>query len=185
MTTGVVRRATSNKEVKMTSLYSFVEIYIRALEAADHLLTKGLAFAQEKGVSDRDMLGWRLVDDMNPLSFQFAVMINFSNGWMARAVGLPVPEAVIGADLDGAGFKTALANARAFLAGITSDQINSNDETPITHKIGDIMEPTLPAGQWVRGFGLTNIHFHLSMVYAILRMNGAPLGKIDLFPSGL
>jgi uncharacterized protein len=169
----------------MTSLYSFVEVYVRALETAEHLLGKGLIFAQEKGVSGSDMLGWRLVDDMNPLSFQFAVMINFSNGWIARAVDLPVPEPVIGADLDGAGMKEALSDAKALPASISPEQINRNDDMPITHKIGDIMEPTLPAGQWIRGYGLTNIHFHLSMVYAILRLKGAPLGKIDLFPSGL
>jgi uncharacterized protein len=169
----------------MTSLYSFVEIYVRALQTAEHLLGKGLAFAEEKGVAETDMLGWRLVDDMNPLSFQFAILINFCNGWVARAAGVPIPETIIGADLDSAGFKTALTDAKAFLAGITPDQINANEELSITHKLGDIMEPTLPAGQWIRGYGLTNIHFHLSMAYAILRLKGVPVGKIDLFPTGL
>ena len=43
------------------------------------------------------------------------------------------------------------------------------------------MEPTLPAGQWLSVFATTNIYFHLSMAYAILRMKGVPIGKIDLF----
>ncbi len=169
----------------MTSLFSFVEIYRRALEAADHILGKGIAYAAEKGVSEQDMLGWRLVDDMNPLSFQLAVVINFSNGWMARAAGLAVPEAIDGAATDVAGFKAAISDAKSFLGGLTADQINDRDDAPVTFKIGEIMEPTLPSGQWIRGFATTNIHFHVSMAYAILRMKGVPLGKIDLFPSGL
>ena len=169
----------------MTNLFSFVEIYRRALEAADHILDKGAIFAAENGVSESDMLGWQLVDDMNPLSFQLAVAINFSNGWMARAAGIAVPEAIDGSATDVAGFKAAISGAKSFLAGLTDDQINDRDEAPVTFKIGDIMEPTLPAGQWIRGFATTNIHFHMSIAYAILRMKGVPLGKIDLFPSGL
>jgi uncharacterized protein len=171
--------------MNMTSLYSFVEIYGRALGTADHLLAKGLAFAGEQGASEQEMLGWRLVEDMNPLSFQLAVIVNFSNGWIARAAGVAVPQSIDSAALDAAGFKVAIAAARAFLGGITSDQINDRDEAPITFKIGDTMEPTLPAGRWLTGFATTNVYFHLSMAYAILRMKGVPLGKIDLFPSGL
>jgi uncharacterized protein len=169
----------------MTSLYSFVEIYTRALYAAEHILGKGVTFAGEKGIAEQDMLGWRLVEDMNPLSFQLAVIINFSNGWVARAAGVAVPESIEGAAMDAAGFKAAIADTRAFLGRITPDQINTRDQALITFKIGDIMEPTLPASQWLTGFATTNIHFHLSMAYAILRLKGVPLGKIDLFPSGL
>jgi uncharacterized protein len=171
--------------MKMTSLYSFVEIYARALQTADHLLAKGLAFAGEKGVAEQEMLGWRLVDDMNPLCFQLAIIINFSNGWVARTAGLVVPEAIEGAAQDAASFKAAIADARAFLGQITPDQINDRDQASITYKIGDIMEPTLPASQWLTGFATMNIHFHLSIAYAILRLKGVPLGKIDMFPSGL
>ncbi|ETS83082.1 hypothetical protein PFICI_04958 [Pestalotiopsis fici W106-1] len=43
---------------------------------------------------------------------------------------------------------------------------------------------SLPAGefvgkQFILGFGVPNIYFHLNMVYAILRMKGVPLGKAD------
>jgi uncharacterized protein len=169
----------------MTSLYSFVEIYRRDLQTAEHLLDKGTAFALEKGFSEKDMLGWRVIEDMNPLSFQLAVVINFVRGWVTRAADLPVPEAIEGAALDVAGFKTAFAEARTLLEGITANQIDPRDDALITFKIGDMMEPTLPAGRWLQGFATTNIHFHLSMVYAILRMKGVPLGKIDMFPAGL
>ena len=52
-------------------------------------------------------------------------------------------------------------------------------------KIGDVMEPTLPAGQWLTVFATTNLYFHLSTAYGILRAKGAPIGKPDIFASGL
>ena len=47
------------------------------------------------------------------------------------------------------------------------------------------MEPTLPTGQWLSVFATTNIYFHLSIAYAILRSKGVPIGKIDLFAGQL
>jgi uncharacterized protein len=167
------------------SLHSFIGIYTRVLDTLSHLLRQGVAFAESQNVSTADMLEWRLAEDMNPLSFQFAVTINFITGWSARIAGLPEPQALIAADCDIAAFEAAIAAARVQLDSITPALLEGRDELPITFKIGDIMEPTLPAQQWITGFASTNIHFHLSMVYAILRMKGVALGKRDLFPTGL
>ena len=84
-----------------------------------------------------------------------------------------------------AGFHTAIADARAWLATLKPEQLVSREDTPLTHKLGTGMEPTLPGGQWITSFGLTNISFHTSMVYAILRAKGVTIGKSDLFPLGL
>jgi uncharacterized protein len=54
----------------------------------------------------------------------------------------------------------------------------------VTFDLG-MMEPTLPAGQWLTGFATTNFYFHLSIAYAILRSRGVPLAKPDLFGGGL
>ena len=47
------------------------------------------------------------------------------------------------------------------------------------------MEPTLPVGQWITGFSTTNLYFHLSTAYGILRSKGVQIGKRDLFAGGL
>ncbi|MBK8629025.1 MAG: DUF1993 family protein [Sphingomonadales bacterium] len=167
------------------SLYSFVPMYRRVIETAAHLLAKGKAHAAAHDISEADMLAWTLAEDMLPLSFQLAVVRNFSLGWTARAADLPVPEAVIGAEMNMEAFEAAFAEAIAALDAMTADQFAGRDEASITFKIGDIMEPTLPAGQWITGFATTNIYFHLSMIYAILRMKGVALGKLDMFPAGL
>ena len=166
------------------SLFSFVDLYRRQLDIAAHLLGKGADHAAAHHIPEGDMLGWRLAEDMHPLSFQLMVVINFSQLWTARAVDLPVPEAVT-ADLDVAGYRSAIAAAKAWLDTLTPKQFAGRDETPFSFEIMPGMAPTMPAERWVTGFGMTNIAFHASMAYAILRTNGVALGKIDIFPGGL
>jgi hypothetical protein len=98
--------------------------------------------------------------------------------------GLPLP-AEIGVDVGLPEFKAAIANAKAYLADLTPEQFAGRDDVPLTVTIGTGMEPTLPSGQWLTVFATTNLYFHLSTAYGILRSKGVPIGKIDLFASGL
>jgi len=166
-----------------TNLFSFIDLFSRQVATAQHLLAKGVEHAKATGVSEADMLGWRLIEDMQPLAFQLTVVCNFSQAWPARVAGLPVPAEV--ADLDVAGFQAALAAAKAWLAARTPEEFADRDDVPLTYMIGTGMEPTLPSGQWLRVFATTNIYFHLSTAYGILRSKGAPIGKIDMFAGGL
>lgn len=170
-------------ETVTVCLFTFVDLYAKGLTTLDHLLAKGAEFAASKGVSEADMLDWRLIDDMNPLSFQAIVAINFSKQWPARAAGLPVPEN-IREDLDLAGYRAEIANAKTYLAALKAEQFEGRDTAPVTFNLG-VMEPTLPAGQWLTGFATTNFYFHLSIAYAILRNRGVQIGKPDLFAGGL
>lgn len=167
------------------SLSSFVDIYVRALDAAAHLLARGEAFASEQGMTEADLLGLRLAEDMHPLSFQVGTVVNFSRSWIARAADLSPPEGITAADLDLAGLKAAIAQSHAFLTKLDPAALAGRDEVALTVQITDTLVPTLPVERWIASFATTNIHFHLSMIYAILRHHGVPLGKIDLFPTGL
>ena len=165
--------------------YTFVEMYAHALDSAAHLLTKGAEFAKSKGVSEKDMLDWRLIEDMHPLAFQVMVICNFSRQYPARVAGLEDPKS-IAADLDVAGLHAAIAEAKAYLAALKPEQFEGRDEMPLTVPIGDgSMKPTLPGLRWLSIFATTNLYFHLSTLYDILRARGVPLGKTDLFTAGL
>ena len=165
--------------------YSFVGMYALVLDAAEHLLTKGAEHAAATGVSESEMLDWQLIGDMQPLRFQIMVVCNFTRQWPARVADLPLPESV-SADLDLAGFKAAVTDAKTYLAALTPEQFEGRDQAPLTIPIGDGgMKPTLAAGRWLTVFATTNIYFHLSTAYDILRAKGAPIGKMDLFAGGL
>jgi hypothetical protein len=164
-------------------LFTFVDLYSKGLGTLENLLTKGAAFAASQGVSEADMLEWRLIDDMQPVRFQANVVLNFARQWPARVAGLPIPADVAG-DLDVAGYKAAIADAKAYLAGLKAEQFEGRDQVAITFNLGQF-EPTLPAGQWLSSFATTNLYFHLSTAYGILRHKGVQIGKPDLFAGGL
>ncbi len=164
-----------------TNLYSFVDIFDRALDTAAHILTKGAEFAKTNGVSETEMLGWRLIGDMEPLRFQLMVVCNFTQQWPARAVGLPVP-ADIEVGLSVAEFQTAIAASKAYLAALKPEQFAGRDDVPMTVSLGNgTWEPTFSTERWLTTFANTNILFHLSTAYGILRSQGVAIGKVDLF----
>jgi hypothetical protein len=164
-------------------LFTFINLFDRQVGTLDHLLTKGAEFCKAQGLPEEAFLDWRLVDDMNPFRFQAMVVCNFVRLWPARVAGLPLP-AEIADGLDLAGFRAAVADARAYLTGLKREQFVGRDEVPLTVQIGPGMEPTLPSAQWLTVFANTNIYFHLSMAYAILRMKGVQIGKVDVFAGG-
>jgi hypothetical protein len=166
------------------NLFTFVDLYSRVLETADHILTRGEAHARSIGVGEAEMLDWRLIDDMQP-GFQLMVVCSFSQQWPARVAGLAVPKDV-DQGLGAAGFHAAIKESKAFLAGLSPERFEGRDDVPLTVSIASgAMEPTLPAGRWLTIFATTNLYFHLSAAYAILRAKGVQIGKADLFPTGL
>ncbi|HZZ69434.1 MAG TPA: DUF1993 domain-containing protein [Phenylobacterium sp.] len=166
------------------SLFSFVDLYSRQLATLDHLMTKGAEFAKAQGEPEEAFLDWRLIDDMAPFRFQAMVVCNFSRQWPARVVGLDLP-AAIEPEIDLAGFRAAIADAKAYLAALTPQQFAGRDEVPLTVEIGNGMTPTLPSAQWLTVFATTNLYFHLSTAYGILRAKGVQIGKPDMFAGGL
>ena len=162
-------------------LFSFVGMFDKQLASAAHLLDRGEAFA---GPDAESMLDWRLVEDMNALRFQLRTVVNFTRSFAARAAGLEPPTDIADA-LDLAGFRAAITDARRYLGTLTPAQFAGRDDVPLTVTLGNGLAPTLPAGQWLSGFATTNIYFHLSIAYAILRARGVPIGKLDLFSAGL
>lgn len=165
-------------------LFTFVRLFRTQLRVARHLLNKGTEHARGQGVGEEEMLDWRLIDDMQPLRFQLAVVVNDAQGWLARAAGVPGPQDVA-RDAGGNELRAAIDRAGAFLDALSSEQFVGREQESITHKLGETLEPTLPTGQWLSGFATTNLYFHLSIAYAILRARGVPLGKADLFAGGL
>jgi uncharacterized protein len=167
-----------------TTLRTFLDLYVRALDTAAHILCKGAEHAAGLGVLESEMLDWRLIDDMQPLRFQLMVVCNFTRQWPARVAGLPLP-GEIGADLSVAQFQEEIAASKAWLEALAPDAFDAREDEPLTVTLGTGISPTLSAARWLTGFATTNVYFHLHMAYAILRSRGTEIGKTDLFPTGL
>ncbi len=164
--------------------FTFVELFRKQIAVTAHLLGKAEAHVATSGAGAEAFLDWRLTDDMHPLRFQITVVCNFGTAWPARVADVPEPAAIT-SDLDLQGFRDALARADAFLATLTPEQFAGRDDLPYTRELMPGMAPTMSFGQWLTSFAATNVYFHVSMIYAILRARGVPLGKIDAFGGSL
>ncbi len=166
----------------IVSLATVVARFPAALATLDHLLTKGEEHARADNIAPDDILEWRLAPDMFPLRGQVQSVINLAVQWASRAAGVTVPSSIQG-ETGLAGLRAALADATAFLSTISPDQFAGRDGVLLDLDLGAV-KPTMPIGQWITGFATTNLYFHLSIAYAILRSRGVALSKPDLFAGG-
>lgn len=155
----------------------------KKLASLDHLLGKASELAAQMGIGEAELLDWSLAPDMHPLRSQAQYACNLVRQWAERAAGLAA-----GRDIEGPcdieELRTGVADVRSLLQGLEPSLIDGRDELLVTLDLV-VVKPTMPLGQWVSGFAATNIIFHLSTFYAILRSRGAALGKADLFAGGL
>jgi uncharacterized protein len=154
----------------------------KALDVADHLLSKASDTAKAEGRTEAEVLEWRLAADMFPLKKQFELVAKLVRDWASRAVGDDGPPDLPAESVGD--LRLSLSASRQLLFSLAPQRFADRDDIELTVELGQI-QPRLSTGQWILGFATTNIIFHLSVAYAILRSQGVPLGKPDLFAGGL
>ena len=117
----------------------------------------------------------RLIDDMKPLSFQVESVSNTVTKSLRKLTG---NEDIKDLDdfEDGCTLDQLIERAEKnleLLESIKPESLADQDQI-IKHPFGD-MSPR----QFILGFPLPNVFFHLQTAYAILRMKGVDLGKAD------
>ena len=134
-----------------------------------------LAKAESHGFTALDA---QLTPDMFPLAFQVGQVAAHSAGAIAAvregrfSPGGSLPEATY------AGFKARLAEADAALADVTEADMEGFIGGTTIFAFRDRQMP-FKSEDFLLSFSQPNFYFHASMVYAILRQQGVPLGKMD------
>ncbi|GAA4047096.1 DUF1993 domain-containing protein [Parerythrobacter jejuensis] len=156
------------------SLYDLaIPTYRNMLQALDRFLAK----AEDHSEGDA-LLAERLSEDMHPLSTQVRFVTNLPFEGLQRLTGKPFtsleedPETL-------AASRKLVAEALQRLATFTTDDFPAAD-TALEMEIPNGMTFDLTAEQHLRDWSFPNFYFHTSAAYAILRMKGIPLGKLDL-----
>ena len=162
----------------MTSLYDLtVPAFRRGFASLSAILTIGETYARDQGISEADLLGCRLIEDMAPLTAQVQRASDTAKSAMVRIGGVPM---VSMADEESsfAELQQRIAATLAFLDGVPRDAIDGREGAPVT-----LVTPSqtfeFTAQSYVLGFVLPNFYFHLTTAYAVLRMRGVPIGKMD------
>ncbi|KAF5022742.1 hypothetical protein F66182_5205 [Fusarium sp. NRRL 66182] len=144
-----------------------------ALSSLGCLLTE----AEKHPLADR-LPGARLYEDMNPLSFQVHAATRFSEKLVARLSGREsiefTDEIVTFADMH-----ARIAKAQKLLSQADKETVNRHGEEVAPTALPSAGTMDISGKAFAMGAAIPNINFHLSMVYAILRKEGVPLGKKD------
>jgi hypothetical protein len=124
------------------------------------------------------LLGAALAPDMFPFPFQVKQVAVHSAGAIAAVkAGVFSPD-IAPPPTDIAGLDTLLADADASLAALDPAAVDALAAVPMQFRFRDrVMDFT--GADFLLSFSQPNFFFHASMVYALLRSHGVPVGKRD------
>ena len=161
------------------SLYdASVACFVQSLSGVSGVLEKARAHCEATGVNPDDLVGYRLVDDMLPFSFQVVSVAHHSIGAIEGvkagvfSPGGPAPEPGY------LGLQKLIADAQIALAALSPDEVNALEGKDMVFKMGEMQMPFNAEG-FLLSFSLPNLHFHAATAYDILRLKGVALGKRD------
>tara|TARA_R110000744_G_scaffold36034_3_gene83182 strand:+ start:63750 stop:64283 length:534 start_codon:yes stop_codon:yes gene_type:complete len=146
--------------------------------ALDGILAKAAAHAAEHKVDEAVYLDWRLTPDMFALKRQVQLVSDFSVRGLSRLAGqdpVSIPDTEASFD----DLRARLAAARAAVWALPAAALDADPSGEISFPAGPGKEMTLPRHAFVQNYVLANVLFHASMVYALVRNMGVPVGKRD------
>ena len=149
----------------------------RAMRNLDAILDKALASAEARKIDPAVLLGSRLAPDMFPLLRQVQIACDFAKGPMARLAGIDNPK-FEDSETSVPELKARIARTLEFIKGIPEASLADAEDREISIQAGS---KTLEFNglDYLVGFALPNLNFHMCMAYAILRHNGVDVGKRD------
>ena len=160
------------------SLYdASVPVFIRGLDQLTHILGKGLAHAQAKGLDPATLVQARLAPDMLTLAGQVQRASDASKLAAARLGGMTAPSFP---DTESTydELLARVAKTRDFLVGVDRATIDGQESREVRLKVGD-GEIVFDAQRYLLQFAIPNFFFHVTTAYDVLRHVGVPVGKRD------
>ena len=163
----------------------------QALSSLDGVLAIGQAFVRSHALDERELVQHRLAPDMLCLARQVEIVADGVRGAMARLAGQLAPDderaafAVFNRGDDAAfgalpeGFdalRRLVAEARRDVQRLAAGAAGADPEATISVARGG-QARVFTAQDFVDRYLLPNLYFHITIVYALLRAAGAPLGK--------
>ena len=161
------------------SLYDIsVASYLQTLRAVSGFLAKGRTHFEASETPLDEIVETRLRDDMNPFRFQVVSVVHHSLGCIRGLQRGSFSPPDFGEDLDYAGLEQLVTDAAERLQEFEPDAINALEGEPLKFST-QRFELNFIAEKFVMSFSLPNFYFHATTAYDILRMKGAPIGKLD------
>ena len=151
--------------------------FVNALQNLSAILDKAQAHADAKKLDVLILTSYRLYPDMLPMTRQVQIACDAAKGAMARLAGVEIPKHE-DTETSFVELKARIAKTIDFVRTFKPAQIDGTEDKEIVLKIQG-NDVKLTGMQYLLGFALPNLYFHITTAYNILRHNGVEIGKRD------
>jgi uncharacterized protein len=152
-----------------------VPVFLRYLERLNVFIDLAQAHSRSTSVTESSILSARLAPDMLPFETQIATAANFTLRACFPLAGLPIPPyGEFPSSFDG--LRARLQRATNLLSSLPPDNFQDAASRTLTSQAGSATV-SLPAQEFLLLYALPNFFFHVATAYAILRNQGAKIGK--------
>tara|TARA_R110000868_G_scaffold104509_9_gene287707 strand:+ start:529 stop:1047 length:519 start_codon:yes stop_codon:yes gene_type:complete len=154
-----------------------VPVFTRMLNNLLVVMDKAEANATERKFDTSVLAQARLAPDMIAFSGQVLIATDHVKGCISRLAGREIP---VWPDTEKTfeELRTRIAKALDLLASTRPEDLADSDTREVVLKLGGNDMP-LSGLDYLTKFAMPNFYFHVTTAYAILRANGAPIGKRD------
>lgn len=159
------------------SLYQLSAVQMsKMLRNLDGCLEKAAAFAEAKGSSPDDLVNCRLSFDMRPLVFQVQAACDTAKFAVARLAGVDAPSHP-DTETTFAQLRARIGAVLEFIATVDEKQFAGAAEREV--KLSFLPGQAMYGTDYLSEMSLPNFYFHVTTAYALLRMSGVKIGKMD------
>ena len=150
----------------------------RMLSNLSHILAKAEQFVAAKKIDPAALTTYRLAPDMLPFTRQILIACDAVKIGVARLGGVEAPK-FDDTETTLAQLQERIQKTLAFIATVPAAALDGSEDKEITFPAGPGKTRTLSGQDYLTGWMLPNMYFHITTAYAILRHNGVDVGKID------
>lgn len=153
----------------------------QAFRGLTNVLKKSKAQAEATDASDEAYLNNRLYPDMNDMKWQVQMITEFAVRGAARMSGI-APDDLPNLPMEGDSFDALIERVESCAKTVADSDdavIDGNGDLPISLPIGPEQTLDIDGKNYVTGFYIPNLFFHVTTAYNLARTQGAPVGKKD------
>ena len=150
----------------------------RMLASLDHILHLGQAHAAARKIDPLVLTGDRLAPDMFPLRRQVQIACDAVKNGLARIAGVEAPK-FEDTETSFEELRERIRKTLDFVATVPAERLDGAEDKAITFPVGRDATRTMAGFDYLTGWMLPNLFFHVTTAYNILRHNGVEVGKAD------
>lgn len=150
----------------------------RMLANLDHILHLGQAHATARRIDPLVLTGDRLAPDMFPLRRQVQIACDAVKNGLARIAGVEAPK-FEDSETSFEELRERIRKTLAFVETVPAARLDGAEDKPITFPVGKDATRTMAGFDYLTGWMLPNLFFHVTTAYNILRHDGVEVGKAD------